>query len=167
MGLCINAPRISGYDCKPTSGHFFAARVRSAQSLAGGVARATDPDRPHLEQVSVALIEESGRGLAKTCEEQRVAILAKEDGVGTGSLQRSCIAINIVPLAVRKLLVEAVSCSWPLLTKLAGNPAGAMSVADDGHREAERLNTQLSRHCSPNLAASRWFESLFDYATHF
>jgi len=67
------------------------------------------------------LTEESGRSLPQTGEERWVAALAKENRVGTGGLQRLCVAIDIVPLALRKLFIAAVGCSRSLQAELTGN----------------------------------------------
>jgi hypothetical protein len=152
VGLCIDPPRISGHDRKSASGDLITTRVRCAEPLARGVAGAANPDRPDLEQVGVATTKESGRGLPQTGKELRIPTLAEKHGLGASGNQRSCFVIDMGTLLVRKLLIDAIGRSGSLLAKLASNATGTMSVAHDGNREVECVNSRVNRHRSPYLA---------------
>ncbi len=67
------------------------------------------------------LFELADAVLPQTREERWVAALAKENRVGTSGLQRLCVAIDIVPLAFRKLFIEAIGCSRFLQAEQTGN----------------------------------------------
>ncbi|HET7014348.1 MAG TPA: phosphoribosyltransferase [Streptosporangiaceae bacterium] len=120
--------------------------------MARSVAGAANPDRPDLQQVGVATTKESGRGPPQICKELWIPTLAEKHSLGASGSQRLCFTIDLGALLVRKLLIDAIGPSRSLLAELTGNATGTLSVAHDGNREVECVNSRVNRHRSPYLA---------------